>query len=72
MTPSEPSVYTTFLQIQKNLEQQDICITFTPNTQFLISHEGFTKQFPKPPVMETFYRWMRKKFDILMENGKPQ
>jgi deoxyribodipyrimidine photolyase-like uncharacterized protein len=49
-----------------------ITLEFRANTQFLISHEEFTKQFLKPPVMETFYRWMRKKFDILMEDGKPQ
>jgi deoxyribodipyrimidine photolyase-related protein len=72
MIPSEPSLYTTFLQIQQDLEKHDICLSFQENTQFLISHQAFLKQFPKPPVMETFYRWMRKKFDILMDGDKPK
>lgn len=42
------------------------------NRQFLISREEFREQFEKPPVMETFYRYMRKSRHILMEeSGKP-
>lgn len=71
MTPSEAYIHTLFINIQNNLKKYDIHIEFTTNTQFLITHEEFRKQFPKPPVMETFYRWMRKKFNILMDQDKP-
>lgn len=42
-----------------------------PNRQFLITPTEFAEQFEKPPVMETFYRYMRKTRNILMEEGKP-
>jgi deoxyribodipyrimidine photolyase-related protein len=41
----------------------------TPNIQFLITREEFKNQFEKPPIMETFYRYMRKSRDILMMDG---
>jgi deoxyribodipyrimidine photolyase-related protein len=71
MTPSEAYLHKLFINLQNKLKEYDIHIEFTPNTQFLITHEEFRKQFPKPPVMETFYRWMRKKFNILMDQDKP-
>lgn len=71
MSPSEPILLKQILNIQKSFVQHEITIEIRPNTQFLISHEDFVKQYPKPPVMETFYRWMRKKFDIMMDWDKP-
>ena len=71
MTPSEPSLLRQLEKIQTHLKNHNIEIIFRPNTQFLISHDEFVKQYSKPPVMETFYRWMRKKFDILMDGDKP-
>ena len=42
------------------------------NRQFMITHQEFSEQFEKPPVMETFYRYMRKSRNILIEDdGKP-
>lgn len=47
-------------------------IEIIPNRQFLITPEEFRQKFEKPPIMETFYRYMRKSRDILMEtDGKP-
>jgi deoxyribodipyrimidine photolyase-related protein len=42
------------------------------NRQFLITHEEFRGQFEKPPIMETFYRYMRRSRHILIQDdGKP-
>jgi deoxyribodipyrimidine photolyase-like uncharacterized protein len=38
----------------------------------MIDHDEFKKQFEKPPIMETFYRYMRRSRHILIEDdGKP-
>lgn len=72
MIPSEPSLYASLQKNALTRRTHGIEIERLPNTQFLISHDEFIRQYPtKPPVMETFYRWMRKKFDILMQDGKP-
>ena len=71
MTPSEPYMYQQLQDIEKKLHDDKIHFHYRPNTQFLISHEEFRQQFDKPPVMEVFYRWMRKKFSILMDGNKP-
>jgi deoxyribodipyrimidine photolyase-like uncharacterized protein len=42
------------------LESLPIKYTITPNKQFFIDHTTFTEKYEKPPVMETFYRRMRK------------
>lgn len=71
MTPSEPHLLKQFERIRDTLTNHDITLTLRPNTQFLISHDEFCKQYDKPPIMETFYRRMRKKFNILMDGDKP-
>lgn len=71
MTPSEPSLLGHIISIQQQLQSHDITLELRANSQFLISHDEFLTQFDKPPVMEVFYRWMRRKFDVLMEDGKP-
>lgn len=49
-----------------------VSLQIFPNRQFLINSEEFREQFEKPPIMETFYRYMRKSRKILMEqDGKP-
>jgi len=54
------------------LIEKNIKLTFLEdNRSFFISNELFSEKFEKPPVMETFYRFMRKKFNILIENNKP-
>ncbi len=70
--PVENYVYGNFLKIQKKLSDIDIKLTFLEDKRsFFISHDEFLDHYKKPPIMETFYRMMRKKFDILMEWEKP-
>jgi deoxyribodipyrimidine photolyase-like uncharacterized protein len=72
MTPSEYTFYKHIEKIKSKLNNHNITIEFRQNTQFLITQEDFSKQYTKPPIMETFYRWMRKEFNILIQDGKPQ
>lgn len=47
-------------------------LTICKNRQFLIDWEEFQAKFKTPPVMETFYRYMRTSRNILLdEAGKP-
>jgi deoxyribodipyrimidine photolyase-related protein len=70
--PSEYFVFQNFQTIQKKLKKVGIILEFLPDTEsFLLSPEEFQKQFKKPPIMEFFYRFMRKKFDILMDGKNP-
>ena len=71
MTPSEPSLLSHIISLQDKLSASHITLELRPNIQFLVSHDEFVTQFEKPPVMETFYRWMRRKFDVLMDGDKP-
>jgi deoxyribodipyrimidine photolyase-related protein len=72
MIPSENYIYEYFMSLVSKLASQNILLIFISNTQFLISHEDFKNIYPdKPPVMETFYRMMRRRFDILMDGDKP-
>ena len=66
--------------VQKNLETLaqklennfDIKIIWNKHKNFFLTHEEFKKKFEKPPIMENFYRFMRKKEDILMNGNKPE
>ena len=71
MQPAETYLHKYFVQLQKKLKKKDIVLEILPNSQFLIDHVTFDKQFSKPPIMETFYRWMRKKTGVLMNWSKP-
>jgi deoxyribodipyrimidine photolyase-related protein len=58
--------------LARRIESWELDLEILPNTQFLITREEYSKQFEKPPIMETFYRYMRKSRNILMEDdGKP-
>lgn len=73
ITPVEDYVYKNFRKIQKKLTALDVRLTFTDDTQsFFLPHSEFKKQYKKPPIMEYFYRFMRKREDVLMTtDGKP-
>lgn len=71
MNSSEYTVASTLENIQNKLLKSWISLSIRENTQFFISHESFKKQFSKPPVMETFYRRMRKSTWILMDWDTP-
>ncbi len=59
-------------RLKKTLGDRWITLDIRPNTQFLVSYNECSQTFDEPPVMESFYRWMRKKTDILMDDDKPQ
>lgn len=45
-----------------------VSLQILQNRQFLITQKEFLEQFEKPPIMETFYRYMRRSRNILMED----
>lgn len=65
----EPSNYGVKEHISHLCQKAGIKVAFHPSEQFLYTDEAF--DFKKPPLMETFYRFMRKKTGILMHGGKP-
>ena len=70
--PVEDYVYKNFLKISSKLEKKWIILSFLEDKiSFLLSHNDFLINYKKPPIMETFYRFMRKKFDILMDWNYP-
>lgn len=71
--PIENYFYENLLKVQEKLKNIWIKIIFKEdNISTLISHEEFLKNYKNPPIMEYFYRFMRKKFNILMdENWNP-
>ena len=71
--PVENYVYENFLKIQKRLDDIWVELEIVPDTQsFFLSHDDFRAQYKKPPIMEYFYRFMRKKEDILMDGKDPE
>lgn len=71
MAPAEYTLLQTFQRLQTILQKRNITLEIRPNTQFLIDHQTFVQQFPTPPVMDVFYRRMRKKTGLLMDGAKP-
>lgn len=57
--------------VQSRKKKWQWLIDVLPNTQFLVDHVTFEEKFEKPPVMETFYRWMRRATWILMDWSQP-
>jgi len=74
VTPVEDYVHKNFIKIQNILKKQWITLTLTEDTHsFFLSHKDFKVQYKKPPIMEYFYRFMRKRENILMtDDGKPE
>lgn len=68
--PSEPYLEEIMKNIQNNLKEKNIEVhIYEKKYWFYLSHEEFSEYFPKwPPILETFYRFMRKKFQILLED----
>ncbi|WP_373531348.1 cryptochrome/photolyase family protein [Vampirovibrio sp.] len=69
--PGEWNVREAILQV---CNHQRIPCTFLEDTHFLCSQTEFQAyaQGKKQLRMEFFYRWMRQKYNILMDNGKPE
>jgi len=54
-------------------ERLDIAVEIVPNSQFLVEHFNPIAD-PEPDkhyVMEQFYRAMRERFDVLLDDGQP-
>ena len=68
--PSDWKTFSTLKELQKN---NLINISFTPDNRFLASHSEFEEwaEGRKQFRMEYFYREMRRKTNILMEQDKP-
>ena len=70
--PTEDYVSKNFLKIQEKLSKNNIKLTFLEDTHsFFIKHAVFEKKYNTPPTMEFFYRFIRKKENILIENWEP-
>ena len=70
----QPDEYRLRDQLQQMAKQIDLPMFEEDTEHFLLPFEQLREYFiPKKHVrMETFYRFMRKRFNILMEDGKPQ
>lgn len=71
MDSCESYISKRLIKICNFLALHNIHLDIRPNEQFLISASSFQKKYEKPPIMETFYRRMRKTGNILMEWEKP-
>ena len=68
-----PGDYRVKQQLAQVADQHKIPLDFLPDTHFFCTVNEFHKfaKGRKSLLMETFYRQMRKKHDILMRGGKP-
>ena len=62
------------LQLRKLAEVLAVPVQALDSQHFLTESQELKNFFAgkKRYLMESFYRWMRKRYDILMDNGKPQ
>ncbi len=66
--PVENYVYENFKKVAEKLSEQDIEFEFLEDTQsFFLLHQDFLAKYDKPTTMEFFYRFMRKKENILVD-----
>jgi deoxyribodipyrimidine photolyase-related protein len=65
----EPSEWGLKQSLETLAKKTGMSLVFHENEQFLYQEEAF--DFKKPPLLETFYRFMRKKTGVLMQKDKP-
>ena len=71
--PVENYVYENFCKIKKQLKNHNIELEFREDIySFFLKKSEFQKQYDTPPIMEFFYRFMRKKYNIMMIGDKPE
>lgn len=60
--------------LKKICDKSSIQYEILESPQFLTPHDELEKFFAqhKNPIMDNFYRWQRKRMDILMDGGKPE
>ena len=70
---TEPSDHNTLTQLMFFGSKNNVDITIHSDTKFIDSVEDFAEwaKERKSIVQEYYYRWLRKKYNILMEDGKP-
>lgn len=70
MRTSDKTPHTRLMQMCDRL---GITYEVHPNQQFITSPSSFDEWYDsqKQPLMESFYRWQRKRTSILMQSGKP-
>ena len=72
ISPSENYLKIKFINISSNLKKYWIELVFIDDKySFLLSHSDFLSNYWKPWLLEHFYRYMRKRFNILMIWNKP-
>lgn len=68
-----PDEYRLEHQLRDFCRELDIDSTVVDSEHFMTERDAVAEQFAdrKQPLMETFYRQMRRQHDILMDDGKP-
>lgn len=74
ITFQRPDEWRLLTQIQNMQDKAKVLIEIVDTEHFLLPYEEITALFPrgKHKKMEFFYRMMRKRFDLLMIDGKPE
>jgi len=70
---TQPSDHGILTQLMFFGSKHNVEITIHPDTKFIDSIEGFSEwsKDKKSLVQEYYYRWLRKKYSLLMEGNKP-
>lgn len=70
---TEPGDYRVLQRLREAADRLGLPLEIRPDRHFLVTTDEFADwaRGRKGLVMEPFYRWMRKRFDVLMDNGEP-
>ena len=70
---SQPSDHGTLTQLMFFGSTHNVELKIYPDTKFIDSIDGFSEwsKDKKSIVQEYYYRWLRKKYNLLMEGNKP-
>ena len=70
---TQPSDHNTLTQLMFFVSKKNVTLQIHHDTKFIDSIEDFSEwaKDRKSLVQEYYYRWLRKKYDLLMEDGKP-
>lgn len=70
---TQPSDHNTLTQLMFFVSKKNVTLQIHHDTKFIDSIEDFAEwsKDRKSLVQEYYYRWLRKKYDLLMEDGKP-
>ena len=72
MDSSEGYIRKKFIRITQLLDEQGIKLSTFVNREFICEIDEFRAKYPKPPLLEYFYRYMRTRTGLLMVEGKPE